>query len=189
MKIRKAVVDDSPFIVEHLLLAMEEIVYEFIGVLSHDQAKRFLLHFIKEKNNQYSYENCWVVELDNEIVASVNIYEGSRLKELREPVIQYIKEHYKKKLIVEDEAEPGEYYIDSFGVTLGHQGRGLGSAVLKFLINEYVHKNNVTLGLLVDIENESAKNLYLKMGFRSVGNLVLAGKKMDHLQLNSKFLL
>lgn len=186
MQIRKAVLEDSESIVTHLLLAMEEIVYEFIGEFNHQRAREFLLHFIREEKNQYSYQNCWVVEQDNVVVATVNIYDGGKLVELREPIIKYIKEHYNRVLIVEDEAEPGEYYIDSFGVSLDQQGKGLGSTVLRFLIDHYVYKSSLTLGLLVDIENETAKKLYLKMGFKSSGKKMLVGKSMEHLQCSVK---
>lgn len=59
-------------------------------------------------------------------------------------------------------------------------------AVLKFLIDHYVHKNNLTLGLFVGIENQSAKKLYLKIGFKSSGNKILVGKHMEHLQCSVK---
>lgn len=169
---------------------MEEIVYEFIGEVDSQKARAFLLHFVREENNQYSYQNCWVVEQDNNvvecdcrIVATVNIYDGRKLEELRWPIIKYIKEHFNRELVVEDETEPGEFYIDSFGVSLDQQGKGLGSEILKFLVDEYVNRQNRTLGLLVDIENPNAKRLYLKMGFKSVGKKTLVGKTLEHLQI------
>lgn len=187
---RKAVVEDSESIVNHLLLAMEEIVYEFIGEIDSEKARAFLLHFIGKEDNQYSYQNCWVVEQGSNavgqkgsVVATVNIYDGEKLAELRKPIIEYIKEHFNRELMVENETEPGEYYIDSLGVSMDQQGKGLGSLVLKFLIEEYVHRHNKTLGLLVDIENPNAKRLYLKMGFMSVGKKILVGKNMEHLQI------
>lgn len=190
MIIRRATLQDTEAIVNHLLLAMEEIVYEFIGEVDNEKARAFLLHFIGKEDNQYSYQNCWVVEQGSNavgqvgnVVATVNIYDGEKLAELRKPIIEYIKGYYNRDLVVEDETEPGEFYIDSFGVSLDQQGRGIGSIVLQFLVDEFVKKNNQTLGLLVDIENESAKKLYLKMGFKSVGQKVLVGKNMEHLQI------
>lgn len=187
---RKAVLRDSESIVNHLLLAMEEIVYEFIGEVNCEKARAFLLHFVKEENNQYSYQNCWVVEQGSNavgqkgsVVATVNIYDGERLAELRKPILDYIKKHYNRELVLEDETEPREFYIDSFGVSQNEQGRGVGSKLLQFLIDEYVTRQHKTLGLLVDIENVNAKRLYLKMGFKSVGHKMLVGKNMEHLQI------
>lgn len=83
----------------------------------------------------------------------------------------------------EDETSQGEWYIDTLGVHPNQQGKGVGSLLLNYLIEERVTKLQQTLGLLVDLDNPNAKRLYLKLGFKSVGEKTLAGKQMDHLQL------
>ena len=159
MIIRKATPKDSQFIARYLLLAMEDIVYEFLGEKNHQNAIDFLQYFAERENNQYSYQNCWVVAND-EVVAVINVYEGSRLKALRKPISEYIKTHHGKDFNPEDETQAGEFYIDSFGVNPDQQGKGIGSKMLQFLIDEYVIKNQQTLGLLVEENNPKAKNLY-----------------------------
>ncbi len=181
-KIRKATLNDAEHIATYLLLAMEDIVYRFIGEKDHAKAKAFLLYFAKREDNQYSYQNCWVAE-DGEVMAAVNLYDGAKLDQLRRPVLEYIKMHYNKEPKPEDETQAGEYYIDSLGVNPNYQGKGIGSKMLQFLIDAYVHKHKQTLGLLVDEENPNAKRLYLKLGFKAVGKKVLVGKNMEHLQL------
>ncbi|MFT7898464.1 N-acetyltransferase [Tenacibaculum ascidiaceicola] len=183
MIIRKATTKDSQEIAFYMLLAMEDIVYKFIGENSTEKALTLLESLIIQKSNQYSYENCWVIENDNKTIAAANIYDGADLKKLREPVAALIKTMFNKELTYEYETQSGEYYIDCIGVNPSYQGKGVGSKVLKFLINEYVHKKNETLGLLVDKENPNAKKLYLKLGFKVVGNKILAGKEMEHLQI------
>lgn len=184
MIIRRAIKSDSPFIASYLLLAMEEIVYEFIGEKNHQKALDFLLYFAERENNQYSYQNCWVFEGD-EVIAVANIYDGAKLQELRKPIVEYIKTHHGKAFNPEDETEAGEFYIDSFGVNPAHQGKGIGSKVLQFLIAEYVVKMQQTVGLLVEQDNPNAKRLYLKLGFEVVGQKILVGKTLDHLQVRS----
>lgn len=181
--IRKATLQDAESIADYLLIAMEDIVYEFIGEHDHKKARDFMLYFSQRENNQYSYQNCWVVEVDNEVVAAVNIYDGAKLEALRRPILEYIQTFYNKVLIVEDETEAGEFYIDTLGVNPSQQGKGIGSKLLQFLIDEYVIKQGKTIGLLVDEDNPNAKRLYLKLGFKSVGRKVLVGKNMDHLQM------
>ena len=166
-----------------MLLAMEEIVYSFIGERDEDKAREFLLHFVKGAANQYSWQNCWVAEVGGEAVATVNLYDGAQLHELRAPVVQHIRSRYRSDFEPEDETGAGEYYIDTVGVDCNHQGRGIGSKVLQHLINEYVTKGGQTLGLLVDEANPAAKRLYLKLGFAPVGKRVLFGKLMEHLQI------
>jgi len=183
MIIRKATLQDSAFIATHLLLAMQEIVYKFVGEKDPAIANELMLHFAKMEGNQYSYQNCWVAEDEKEVLASVNLYDGARLHELRAPVLEHIRRQFNRELKPEDETEAGEYYIDSFGVNPDKQGKGVGSKMLQFLIEEFVNKRNETLGLLVDEENANARRLYLRLGFKSAGKKTLFGKNMDHLQL------
>lgn len=165
-----------------LLLAMEEIVFQLIGERNSQKAAEFMVYFAGRENNQYSYQNCWVAEVNGEVIAAANVYDGVAMKTLRQPVMDYIKTRFKSDLEPEEETGAGEYYLDSLGVRPDQQGKGIGAKLLRFLLNEYVSKNGQTLGLLVDEENPGAKRLYLKMGFKSVGHKVLLGKGMEHLQ-------
>lgn len=183
MNFRKARSNEAETISPFLMLAMEDIVYRFIGEESKVQARQFLTDLIGQKSNQYSYENCWVVELNNEIAAVAVVYDGARLHELRKPVASYIKARFNTDFSPEDETQAGEYYIDCISVIPQHQGKGIGSQLLKFLIEEYVRKGKFPLGLLVDKDNPNARKLYLKMGFDVVGMKTLADKTMEHLQL------
>lgn len=183
MIIRKATLKDAKAIAAAMLLAMEELVYKFIGEDDPAKAETFLLDLAGMENNQYSYRNCWVVETDGEVVAAAVLYDGAKLAELRAPVAQYIQSKFNKAFDVENETQAGEYYIDCIGVSPGQQGKGIGSKLLQFLIDEYVNKQQQTLGLLVDITNPNAKKLYLKLGFKVVGEKTLAGKRLEHLQI------
>jgi ribosomal protein S18 acetylase RimI-like enzyme len=183
MIIRKATQKDSDLIANYLLLAMEDIVYKLIGEKDYHKANTFLTYFAAREHNQYSYQNCWVAEIEGEIVVAANVYDGALLEELRRPIVQYLKTQLNRDFNPEDETQAGEYYIDTLGVNFEQQGKGIGSKMLQFLIEEYVNKQRHTLGLLVDEENPIAKKLYLKLGFRPVGKKVLVGKPMEHLQI------
>ncbi|MDR3704709.1 MAG: GNAT family N-acetyltransferase [Paludibacteraceae bacterium] len=184
MIIRKALIKDVDPIAGCMVLAMEDIVYQFMGIKDQEQAVNLLKYFIVQKHNQYSYENCWVMEDDDEVVAAVNVYDGALLEELRTPVREYIQTKFSKEFSPEDETSVGEYYIDTLGVNPDRQGKGIGSKLLTFLIEKYVNKRGETLGLLVDVANPTAKQLYLKLGFKVVGKQMLVGESMEHLQYN-----
>ncbi|MDR6762166.1 ribosomal protein S18 acetylase RimI-like enzyme [Flavobacterium sp. 2755] len=184
MNIRKANIPDSKQIAPILLLAMEDLIYKFIAKKDYAAAKDFLQYFVERENNQYSYQNCFVAEADNEIIGAVNIYNGADLEALRMPIVEYVRANFNPEFDPEFETRAGEFYIDTLGVNPNQQGKGIGSKLLLFLIDEYVHKNNETLGLLVDEDNPLAKNLYLKIGFKVVGEKTLVGKKLDHLQIS-----
>ncbi|MBO0321972.1 GNAT family N-acetyltransferase [Muricauda sp. CAU 1633] len=181
MLIRKAKKEDSIIIAEHLFLAMEDILYQFIGVEDAKKAKEFLLHFVERENNQYSYQNCLVAESADGVEGSINIYNGGELDMLRRPVVRYIREHFNSGFTPEDETQQGEYYIDTFGVSPNSQGKGVGTKLLQYVIHTY-GSNQQTLGLLVDEDNPNAEKLYVNLGFKIVGRKVIAEKKMKHLQ-------
>ncbi|MEN0009776.1 GNAT family N-acetyltransferase [Flavobacterium nitrogenifigens] len=185
MNIRKAEKSDSKYIAPILLLAMEDIIYKFIAKENYASAKDFLQYFVESENNQYSYQNCFVAEENNEIIGAVNIYNGADIEALRAPIVEYVRKHHNPEFDPELETRAGEYYIDSLGVNPKHQGKGIGSQLLQFLIDKYVHKNKEVLGLLVEEDNPSAKKLYLKLGFKVVGNKTLVKKNLEHLQIKN----
>lgn len=183
MIIRKARVGDSEAITTLLMLATGEVIYRFIGEKNFQKATDFLNHFVKNRNNQYSFQNCYVAEEDGGIVGAVLAYDGARLQELRMPVLEYIHQHFDPKLSVEDETQVGEFYIDSLAVLPNQQGKGIGAKLLQYVINEQATQSGRTIGLLVDKANPGAKRLYLNLGFEPVGEKKLLGISLEHLQL------
>lgn len=182
MLIRKAKPEESGLIASFIFLAMEDIAYAFIGERSAEKALHWLDSLVRMKANQYSYENCWVAVADEEVVAAAVVYDGGCLAELRVPVTDQIRAMFGRDFNPENETQAGEYYIDSVGVHPDRQGEGIGSKLFKFLIDTYVHERKQTLGLLVDKDNPKAKSLYLKLGFKLVGEKNLAGKELEHMQ-------
>lgn len=182
MMIRNAKQSDAPQLAAYLLLAMEDIVYDFIGTADRDRALNFLHYFTARKGNQYSYQHCHVIEIEGKVQAAVCIYDGALLDTLRAPVAEYVREVMEKDFDPGLETEAGEYYIDSLGVDPTLQGKGIGAAMLKYLIEEYVHQQGHVLGLLVDKDNPAAKRLYLRLGFEPAGKKHFAGKLLEHLQ-------
>ena len=181
--VRKATLNDAEIIATYLSLPMKDILYKFIGEEDPEKAREFMLHFVGRENNQYSYQNCWVVEDNMKVVAAINLYNGALLSELRQPVIEHLRSKFNNDFSPEDETQAGEYYIDSLGVNPNQQAKGIGTKLLQFVIDEYVNKRSQTLGLLVDEINPNAKKLYLKLGFKSAGARILFGKNMEHLQI------
>lgn len=183
MIIRKATFEDSEAIAALTMLATSKVIYEFIGEKSYQKALDFLLRFVKSTGNQFSFQNCYVAAEGDELLGAIVAYDGADLDELRRPILDHIHKHYSPGLRVENETQAGEFYIDSLGVSPTHQGKGIGSQMLQFLIDEKVVKEGKTLGLLVDKTNPNAKKLYLKLGFKPVAEKKLMGIALEHLQL------
>lgn len=183
LKIRKAKKHEASQVAEYLLLAMDGFVYTMIAEKNREKGIDCLAYFCNLEANQYSYQNCWVVELNGEIIAAANVYNGADLLTLREPVIRYIRENYNPEFNPGIETEAGEFYIDTFAVHPNFQGKGIGLKILEFLIEEYVGNQKTPLGLLVESDNVAANKLYTKAGFRYVQKREFLTKVLDHLQI------
>lgn len=183
-RIRKATIEDAKDIALCLFLAMKDIAFYIFNTNDEKEALSILEEFISTESNQYSYSICWVVENNNkQVVAASNIYNGADLIYLRNAVLLYNLNKFDRNIEIEDETQPGEYYIDCMGVHPNFQGKGIGSLLFRHLIHEYVDQQKQTLGLLVDLDNPQAKKLYIKLGFEVVGEKTLAGKTLEHMQI------
>lgn len=180
--VRNATPEDAPVLATCMLLAMEAIVYGFLGRADYEAAHRFLKHFAFLPGNQYSYENCRVaVAGDGQVVGTINLYDGAQLQLLRQPVVDRVRQYHQPQFQPEDETGPGEYYIDTLGVLPHWQGRGIGRLLLERVIQEYGEQQQV-LGLLVEADNTGAAQLYRSLGFRVVAEKMVFGKWMVHMQ-------
>lgn len=186
MHIRKAQNQDAKAIATYIVLAMDDLIYNILGNITETEAILFMSELVATPGNQYSYDNAWVMEDKNaQIVAAAVVYDGARLEELRQTVIRKIAETFQRHFQPEAETQAGEFYIDTVGVNPDVQGKGYGSTLFQFLIDEYVHRQKQTLGLLVDKDNPKAKALYLRLGFQYVKDVMFVGKTLEHLQYQS----
>lgn len=182
MIIRPALKFEADKIAKLMNLAMLEITYQFIGEENIEKANAFLAHFVAQENNQYSYQNIYVAEENNEILGQISIYDGAKLQELRQPIWDKIKADRDVDYWAENETEAGEMYIDTLAVSPNTQGKGIGKQLIQYAIDEVVVKQKKVLGLLVDKDNPAAKRLYERIGFKVVKDIRIFGKVMEHMQ-------
>ena len=186
--IRKARKEDSFVVAELMLLAMSEIIYSFLGSEDPQQALEFIHKLVREPGNQYSLENTWVTDVNRQVIGSITVYDGAKLEQLRQPVLSLLTQQYGRNISPENETQAGEMYIDTIAVNREHQGKGVGTVLLKYAIDHFVREQRKTLGLLVDLENQKARNLYLQLGFEKVGQMLLMNHPYEHLQLRTESL-
>ena len=181
MSIRSAKKSDFKQVSPLIIQAMEDLAMKFTQSSTIEKAISLFEHFFQLENNQYSYENTLVYEENNEIIGSITAYDGSKLNELRKPFLDYLLENYGFEQILENETEKGEFYFDTISVSPQHQGKGIGKKLIESMLNLAKEKGFEKAGLLVDVENPSAKKLYERIGFQVVGIKDLMGGKYEHL--------
>ena len=182
--IRFATKNDADFVAPLMFQAMEEIVFKLIGKSDKDEAVFFLKTLFEQENNQYSYQNTFVFEKNEKIIGSLVFYDGANLKQLRTPVLKFAEQKYLQQIVMEDETQQGEIYIDTLSVSPEVQGQGIGSKLIQHL-KEYIHGNKGNrIGLLVDEKNPKAEKLYTRLGFYHIDNQPLAGGLYKHLVID-----
>ena len=182
MIIRPAKASEAHIIAKLINLAMLEITFQFIGKEDKQEADNFIAKFVAQENNQYSYQNIYVLEENNQILGQISIYDGALLHALRKPILKDILNSYGIDYTPADETQAGEIYIDTFAVHPSTQGKGYGKKLLDFAIDKFVKEETKVLGLLVDNDNPNAKRLYERLGFKVVNEIEIFGKKMEHMQ-------
>ena len=106
-----------------------------------------------------------------------NLGDASSIRKIVEPILNEL-ENIGAQLNI----AAREMYIDTFAIDPTYRGKGLGKQLLQFAIEYYVVQQRKTLGLLVEENNAKAKKLYEHLGFKVVEDIIIFGKKMEHMQ-------
>lgn len=181
--IRPALPEDFKNVAPLIVQAMEDLACTFANTDTPEKAYPLFEHFFQKKANQYSFEHTLVYVKDGEIVGSITFYDGKLLPQYRAPFLQHIAKSYKvTDILIDDETNPGEVYIDTLSVAAQHQGKGIGKKLLAAAIKQAKAEGHEKIGLLVDFKNPNAKKLYVSLGFESVGKKRLGNSVYEHLQ-------
>ena len=183
VNIRHAVAADSEAVAVLMVQAMEDLACKFVN--SNDPAAALPLfgHFFRQENNQYSYRNTLVYEDEAGIGGSVTGYDGAYLATLRAPFLDFLLKNHAFTFVLEPETTAGEFYIDTVSVAPNRQGMGIGGRLLQAACAHAKALGHTHAGLLVDLQNPSAKRLYERHGFKTAGIKMLGGKPYEHMQV------
>lgn len=140
-------------------------------------------------DSQYSYLNSRVARDDDGSPMGVCVsYDGADLRRLRRPFFKEANETFGWNMSSEEvealpgETEPDEFYLDTLMTLPQYRGHGVGEALIRDAGRKAAGAGK-PLGLLCDIDNERARRLYDRIGFKECGLRPFAGHEMYHLQL------
>lgn len=169
VQIREARKEDALFIARGFHTAM----------LYDDTTEERLASFAKvvcvREDVLYSWKNTVIAEEDGVPVGMLTSYDGQYYRKLHVRTEEIIKEAFGTEFPgMEDEAGPGEYYLDSLAVLPASRGKGIGKALLRYGI-ERGKALGLRVTLAVDPVNTRAQALYRSLGFVPAGELFIFG--------------
>ena len=165
--IRQATVEDIPHLIYFRLQAhdgMNEALYENLQL----SVEQIIEAEMKDRDSLESFENYWLVEVEDEVAGGMHIFPFDWLDEQGyNPVIP------KDRLYLEAPFEaipaPGTFYIHALTVYPEHSRKGIASALLEHAQQSGLEKGYQELSLYCVEENGAAVSLYEKRGFKTVG--------------------
>ena len=173
--IRKAVADDAPLVGLAVLMALHyDESHPMYGIFQELAGREV---------SQYSYRNALIGEVNGVPAGAIVGYDGALLHQLREPLLQLVREKLGRELNIEDETAAGEFYIDSFAVLPQYRGCGVGRELLVAACDRAFAAGHKKVGLIVDFNNSRAEKLYTSLGFKRVEPTTFLGCKMWHMQV------
>ena len=169
ISLRRATADDARFIAENVLRALhiEETQEEHI---------EHLAGISRREDTLYSWRNSTIALYDGVPAGVMVAYDGARYRRMRDitfPMIRiYVGDDYHK---MDDEAAPGEYYLDSLAVLPEFRRKGIASALIREMFRLRDQAGIPLATIAVDPDNPTAYNLYTSMGFRHQGQITVFG--------------
>ena len=115
----------------------------------------------------YSYARTRIAEVDGVVAGSLLSYPGDIYKEMREKTFKELwPDFFREHGDSEQEADPGEYYLDTLAVLPKYRRRGIGRALLEDGIRKGFSLGYDRITLVADSGMPHLIRLYESIGFR-----------------------
>lgn len=173
--LRRATANDARFIAENVLRALhidetDERHIEHLAGIS------------RREDTLYSWRNATIAQYDGVPAGLMIAYDGARYRLMRDitfPMIRrYVGDDYHQ---MDDEAGPGEYYLDSLAVLPEYRCKGIASALIREMLKQCREAGIPLATIAVDPENSTAYRLYTSHGFKPDGQITVFNTTYDRL--------
>ena len=170
--IRKATEEDAAFIAEGIynafLLEEQELYNQWINTLKKVCA---------QKDTHYSYTNTFIAEINGQTAGMMITVNGAHYRVQRDRMYPQLKTLFDIAFgngwdNMEDEAQSGEFYIDSLSGSLPYQRQGIGTALIE-KAKQLAREQGIEIVTLAVEPMNKAKKLYQKLGFKHQKNITI----------------
>jgi ribosomal protein S18 acetylase RimI-like enzyme len=182
LMIRQALRGDEPSAIPLMLEAIGSIALVLTGTENVQEAAPILSDFFRQEGNRVSYQNVLVLEDDGQVVGLVLTYDGARARGLDKPLeAAAARRLANPNYRIPSEPEESEFYLDTVSVSPGCRGRGYGSRLIEEACRRGRKQGHRRIALLVDVDNNEARRLYERLGFKTEGTKNIAGYDYWHM--------
>ena len=172
--LRPACADDAPFIAAVVMEALGSDVMSRLDSVSPDAA---IVEVCRRTDTLYSWCHTHIATFpDGQHAGALVAYRGENYRQMQRTTFAMLRHLITFDLEkMDDEAQAGEYYIDSVAVLPESRGLGLEHALA------CARREGLTAVLACDPHNTKARNLYERLGFHVGGRLFIFGE--DYLRM------
>ena len=163
---RDATPADAPFLAKCIMAGMHFFDFEAELPSEMDIYDR-LVECEAREDLLYSHTRTRIAEVDGIVAGSLLSYPGDIYKVMREKTFKELwPDFFREHGDSEQEADPGEYYLDSLAVRPEFRGRGIGRALLEDGIRRGFALGYDRITLVADNGMPHLIRLYESIGFR-----------------------
>jgi ribosomal protein S18 acetylase RimI-like enzyme len=185
--IRIAKKEEANQIAPLIMQAIDEIALMLTGTNTYEQAYPIIESYVASDCNRLGYQNCIVKEIEGKIAGVIIGYFIKDLPILDAEMLEIITANSRNsKVVVEKEAEDNDYYIDTVSVNSDYQGAGIGTELLKGVIDYAIKIGANRITLNVDQAKPAVRRLYERIGFEFEKERLIAGHTYDYLVYKKK---
>lgn len=181
VNIRKAKPSDAEKAVPLIVEAIGDISKRLTGEKEESKVEESLVELFHRNDNRHSYRYTTIAEINDEVAGIMVLYPGDIASELDANLSSLLKQKGSIETGIDEEALPGEMYIDTICVDQRFRGLGIGTALLKYAEAVAEEADIKTVSLNVEVEKDAAIRLYERVGFSVHSPWTIIGESFFHM--------
>ncbi len=183
--IRRAKKGDAKMVAPLLFTIWQDMELPLLQKEKEEKIIETLEEAICVPDYRYGFNHLYVYEDNGVIGGALAGYPGEKEPFIDDAWSALAKKHDlidQSAVFKEKETFSGEWYLDSIVTKQDYRGKGIGTALLNELPRFARADGKRKIGLNCDKANPAAKRLYERLGFQTVGEIILSGHKYEHMQ-------
>ena len=179
--IRKATVQDKHHAAILIHEAIHDIANTLTGETENDKILKTLAEYFSQGHNRLSYQNTIAITEEGRIAGIIIAYHGKEADQLDEPIRSHLLKKTGRNIVIDKEADIGDYYIDTVSVYPEFSGKGLGTKLIQAACDVARENGYPTVALNVFRDNSRARKLYERLGFEPVKTIMINREEYDYM--------